>query len=128
MMTSQLVGRVRVRDQVYNMGMRTGTKIFDKGKNIGKQTVMTGLKLISKSAVGGAVEDDDAGANEQEQAAPQTEFKWVQLYQSLNSLLACIGYDRTINVERHGHGEDQTAAVFSLDQIVLVEALKSKDP
>ena len=35
------------------MGIEAGTKIFDKGKNIGKQGLMKGLQLISKSNVGG---------------------------------------------------------------------------
>ena len=68
-----------MRDQVYNMGMRTGTKIFDKGKDIGKKGLMTGLKLISKTAVGGKHQDNEEAedANGKDISTTQTDFKWV---------------------------------------------------
>ena len=61
---SQLRSTARVRDKVYDAAMRAGTKIYDKGKNIGKKGLMAGLHLISKSNVGGAKSSQDAQASE----------------------------------------------------------------
>ena len=61
---SQLRSTIRVRDKVYDAGMRAGTKIYDKGKNIGKKGLMAGLHLISKSNVGGTKSPHDEQASE----------------------------------------------------------------
>ena len=45
--------------------MRTGTKIFDKGKNFGKQGLMKGLAIISKSNVGGVQDTEQDEVNEE---------------------------------------------------------------
>ena len=112
MIKTQLQSTGRTRDKVYDVGKRATTKIYDKGKDIGKKGLMAALNTLSQKNVGGIPTNEETSNSPRKEVS--SELKWVQLYQNLYWLFRSIGYTD----ERQ----------FNLDKIVLEEVLKNKDP
>ena len=93
MIKSQLQSSTRTRDKVYDAGKRATTKIYDKGKDIGKKGLMAALNTISQNTVGGIPDNEEIKVAEVKEFS--SELKWVQLYQNLYTLFSCIGYQES---------------------------------
>ncbi len=122
----------RLKQGVVSLGVRTGTKLFEKGKDIAK----FGFNLFSTKKAEDSESQDDAQSSRTDRSdssqnsaepktEPKTELKWVIVYQTLHKMLATLGYEKEIQLESF---EYEAVATFSLDKLVLREILESRDP